>query len=123
MRSADALAALMSSRQSGAGVDADQIWNALKNQCAATKDKSEVKTLVTVRRSDVIAACAALTPSRQSSAGEAEPVAWLYETWIGEDSWSQKFTDTKPAGNKWERNIRPLYLAAPLSTTDTAEGR
>lgn len=45
----------------------------------------------------------------------AEPVAWLYETWCGEDYWSQRYSDTKPAGNKWERNIRPLYLAVPSS--------
>jgi hypothetical protein len=35
---------------------ADEIWKALVDQCAATKDKSAVKTLVTVRREDVVAA-------------------------------------------------------------------
>ena len=42
-----------------------------------------------------------------------EPVAWLYEVYMGGDHWSQHYTDARPAGNKWQRNIRPLYLAAP----------
>jgi len=54
---------------------ADQIWNALKDQCAATKDKSEVKTLVTVRHSDVVAAIAALSTSPPE-----QPAAALTET-------------------------------------------
>lgn len=50
------------------------------------------------------------TPSRPVS---GEPVAWLYEVDMGGGHWSQKYTDAKPAGNKWQRNIRPLYLAPP----------
>jgi hypothetical protein len=61
------------------------------------------------RRSDAIAAWN--TRAASSAPSEAVPVAWLYETWIGGDHWSQKYSDTKPAGNKWERNIRPLYLS------------
>jgi hypothetical protein len=43
---------------------------------------------------------------------QGEPVAWLYETWCGENSWSQRYTDAEPSKNSWTRNIRPLYLAA-----------
>jgi hypothetical protein len=43
---------------------------------------------------------------------QGEPVAWLYETWCGENAWSQRYTDAEPSKNSWTRNIRPLYLAA-----------
>ena len=40
------------------------------------------------------------------------PVAWIYETWNGEDSWSAHLTFDRPAGNSWQRRIVPLYAAA-----------
>jgi len=43
---------------------------------------------------------------------QGDPVAWLYETWCGENAWSQRYTDAEPSKNSWTRNIRPLYLAA-----------
>ena len=43
----------------------------------------------------------------------AEPVAWLYEVFIGDGCWSQKYSDTRIVPEKWIRNIRPLYLAPP----------
>ena len=33
----------------------DQIWHALIMQCSSTKDVSKVKTLVVVRRKDILA--------------------------------------------------------------------
>lgn len=38
---------------------ADKIWEALKNQCAVTPDKSKVRTLVSVKHSDIVAALSA----------------------------------------------------------------
>jgi len=35
---------------------ADRFWEALKEQCAATKDKSKVKMIVMVSKADVVAA-------------------------------------------------------------------
>lgn len=51
----------------------NQVWEALKAKCAATQDKSKVKTLVTVRREDVVRALAALT--HPEARGEREPLA------------------------------------------------
>lgn len=42
-----------------------------------------------------------------------KPVAWLYEVWNGDDSWGKHFSFQKPAGNKWQRNIAPLYTLSP----------
>ena len=46
-----------------------------------------------------------------------DPVAWIYETWNGEDSWSAHLTFDRPAGNSWQRRIVPLY-AAPQPQPD-----
>ena len=57
----------------------------------------------------VEAACTALRVLAQ------EPVAWLYESWCDEDCWGKYFSREKPAGNKWQRNIVPLYAMPPAS--------
>ena len=41
------------------------------------------------------------------------PVAWLYEVFIGDGIWSQRYSDAEVVPKKWIRNIRPLYLAPP----------
>jgi hypothetical protein len=45
------------------------------------------------------------------------PIAWMYETWIGEDGWSKHLTFHRPTGTHWQRNIVPLY-AAPQPLPD-----
>lgn len=53
---------------------------------------------------------------------ECEPVAWLYEVFIGDGAWSQKYSDTKIEPKAWIRNIRPLYLAPPNVDDATQSG-
>lgn len=55
----------------------------------------------------VEAACAALRHCAQP------PVAWLYESWNGGDSWGKHFSFDKPAGNQWQRNIVRLLALPP----------
>jgi hypothetical protein len=50
-----------------------------------------------------------------------EPVAWLYESWLGGDSWGKHFSFEKPAGNKWQRNIEPLYASPPAAQSAVRE--
>ena len=57
--------------------------------------------------------CCGDSPPVKTGGGEA--VAWLYEINVDGTHWSQRYTDTKPAGNSYQRNIRPLYLASPRS--------
>jgi hypothetical protein len=45
-------------------VQASEFWEALKQQCAATPDKSKVKALIQVRCEDIVAAWNALALSR-----------------------------------------------------------
>lgn len=68
---------------------------------------------------DVRRARAALRASPPSLQHDGEPVAWLYEVHMAGghgDYWSQRYSDTKPIGNQYQRNIRPLYLTSPPAT-------
>jgi hypothetical protein len=61
----------------------DAIWDALCNQCAATKDKSQVKALVMVRREDIAAVFGAPAQSgklpRTLTAGNGAKAALIGE--------------------------------------------
>jgi phosphoglycolate phosphatase-like HAD superfamily hydrolase len=46
-----------------------------------------------------------------------QPIAWIYETWLGADGWSKRLSFDRPAGNSWQRGIVPLY-AAPQPQPD-----
>jgi hypothetical protein len=55
---------------------------------------------------------------RLCSAQKHAPVAWLYESWNGEDDWSKHITFEKPEGEKWQRNIVALY-PGPVASTNS----
>jgi hypothetical protein len=62
-------AALVPNEPQTAPVQASEFWEALKQQCAATPDKSKVKALIQVRCEDIVAAWNALALSRPHQRG------------------------------------------------------
>src|SRR5688500_16055101 len=71
-----AIKALRSAARTGPDV-AGQVWTALKEVCAASPDKSEVKKLVLVSEEDVRAAITALPAAALAQPEAVEPVAVL----------------------------------------------
>jgi hypothetical protein len=69
-------ATLVPGEPQSAPVQASEFWEALKQQCAATPDKSKVKALIQVRCEDVVAAWNTLAHSRpERSSPNARGVA------------------------------------------------
>ena len=59
------------------GVTADELWDALREQCCATKPSTKATTIVQLRKADVKAALA--TVAEKHAREHEEFVAWLEE--------------------------------------------
>ena len=88
---------------------AAELWEALKEQCARTPDKSLVKMVLSIREEHVVAAVAALR-----AAPPAEPVAcWRWRPKGAQGAWIYDPTPQWLEDNMASIEAQPLY-ASPI---------